>query len=394
MIRKNMEPVFIIDSTLRDGEQAPGVAFRRQQKTRIARMLADVGVDEIEVGIPAMGEEERETIREIRRLGLPPRLTCWCRATAGDIQLAGKCGTSGVHISLPVSPIHIHALGKSPGGVLDLMREMVALAREGFERVSVGAQDALRADPDYLEAFVVHAADCGVDRVRIADTVGIASPGAIHRLFRRLAPAAKAMALALEFHGHDDLGMATANAVTAVEAGASALSVTVNGLGERAGNAPLEEVAAALAFAAAGVTNLRTSSLPPLCDYVAQASGRPIPPDKPITGSAAFQHESGIHCAGMLKDPLAYQPFPSEAVGRRDTGFVIGKHSGTHIIQHCLRERGIEVDRDQARRLLKKVRDAATAKGTALSPAELVEIHCREVAAGPACARYVDPPPA
>jgi homocitrate synthase NifV len=388
MIRKNMEPVFIIDSTLRDGEQAPGVAFRREQKIRIARMLADVGVDEIEVGIPAMGEEERETIREIRRLGLPPRLTCWCRATAGDIQLAGKCGTGGVHISLPVSPIHLHALGKSAGRVLDLMREMLDRARNYFDRVSVGAQDALRADPDYLEAFVAHAADCGADRVRIADTVGIASPGAIHRLFQRLVPAAGKMAL--EFHGHDDLGMATANAITAVEAGASALSVTVNGLGERAGNAPLEEVAAALAFAAAGVTNLRTSSLPPLCDYVAQASGRPIPPDKPITGSAAFQHESGIHCAGMLKDPLAYQPFPSEAVGRRDAGFVIGKHSGTHIIQHRLRERGIEVDRNQARRLLEKVRDAATAKGTALSSAELVEIYCREADAGPACAQLAE----
>ncbi|MFP4585123.1 MAG: hypothetical protein ACLFN9_17290 [Desulfococcaceae bacterium] len=380
MIRKNMEPVFIIDSTLRDGEQAPGVAFRRQQKIRIAHMLAEVGVDEIEVGIPAMGEEERETIREIRRLGLPPRLTCWCRAAAGDIQLAGQCGTGGIHISLPVSPIHIHALGKSPGGVLDLMREMVSLARADFDRVSVGAQDALRADPDYLEAFVAHAEDCGADRVRIADTVGIASPGAIHRLFRRLAPAAKG--ISLEFHGHDDLGMATANAVTAAEAGASALSVTVNGLGERAGNAPLEEVAAALAFATAGTARLRTASLPPLCEYVAEASGRSIPPDKPITGSAAFQHESGIHCAGMLKDPLAYQPFPSEAVGRRDTAFVIGKHSGTHVIQHCLRERGITVDRDAARRLLEKVRRAAEAKGGALSPGELVDIYCREVDRG------------
>ena len=390
MISRNMEPVFIIDSTLRDGEQAPGVAFRREQKIRIARMLADVGVDEIEVGIPAMGEEERETIREIRRLGLPPRLTCWCRATAGDIRLAAECDTGGVHVSLPVSPIHIHALGKTPGGVLDLMREMVALARVDFDRVSVGAQDALRADPDYLEAFVAHAAECGADRVRIADTVGIASPGAIHRLFRRLVPAANGMAL--EFHGHDDLGMATANAVTAVEAGAAALSVTVNGLGERAGNAPLEEVAAALAFATAGVTRLRTASLPPLCEYVAHTSGRPIPPDKPITGSAAFQHESGIHCAGMLKDPLAYQPFPSEAVGRGDTGFVIGKHSGAHIIQHCLRERGIEVDREAARRLLKKVRHAAEAKGGALSPGELVDIYRRDLDGNHACAGSEDAP--
>lgn len=391
MISRNREPVSIIDSTLRDGEQAPGVAFRREQKLRIAEMLANVGVDEIEVGIPAMGEAERETIREIRRLGLPPRLTCWCRATAGDIELAAECGTAGIHVSLPVSPIHIQALGKSAGGVLDLMREVVDRARNDFDQVSVGAQDALRADPEYLETFVAHAADCGADRVRIADTVGIASPGAIHRLFQRLVPAAGKMAL--EFHGHDDLGMATANAITAVEAGASALSVTVNGLGERAGNAPLEEVAAALAFATAGVTRLRTASLPPLCEYVAEASGRPIPPDKPITGSAAFQHESGIHCAGMLKDPLAYQPFPSEAVGRRDTAFVIGKHSGTHIIQHCLRERGIEVDRDQARRLLEKVRDAATAKGTALSPAELVEIYCRDAGAIPACAHLAENSP-
>ncbi|MFW6239807.1 MAG: LeuA family protein, partial [Thermodesulfobacteriota bacterium] len=331
MIRKNMEPVFIIDSTLRDGEQAPGVAFRREQKIRIARMLADVGVDEIEVGIPAMGETERETIREIRRLGLPPRLTCWCRATAGDIQLAGQCGTGGIHISLPVSPIHIHALGKSPGGVLDLMREMVSLARADFERVSVGAQDALRADPDYLEAFVAHAEDCGADRVRIADTVGIASPGAIHRLFRRLAPAAKG--ISLEFHGHDDLGMATANAVTAAEAGASALSVTVNGLGERAGNAALEEVVMALRTRSDRLpfsTSIDTKKIYPVSRMVATLTGIRPQPNKAIVGENAFAHESGIHQHGVIQHAQTYEIIDPQDVGIPASKLVLGKHSGRH----------------------------------------------------------------
>lgn len=371
----------IIDSTLRDGEQAPGVVFSREEKRTVARMLAEVGVDEIEVGIPAMGETERETIRRIRDMGLAPRLTCWCRATRGDIELAARCGVGSVHVSLPVSSIHLNALRKNEARVLDLMTEIVTRARRLFDSVSVGAQDALRADPDYLETFVRHAAGNGAHRVRIADTVGIASPGAIHRLFRRLVPAAGETAL--EFHGHNDLGMATANAVTAAEAGASALSVTVNGLGERAGNAPLAEVAAALAFASGHVCNVRTAGLPPLSEFVAAASGRPIPPDKPIVGSAAFQHESGIHCDGMLKDPLAYQPFPSEAVGRNGSEFVVGKHSGSHIVQHLLRRNGIRVDRPQAERILRRVREAASEKGVSLTIEELVELYRRDACRRP-----------
>jgi homocitrate synthase NifV len=378
----------IIDSTLRDGEQAPGVVFRREEKRAIARMLAEVGVDEIEAGIPAMGRTERETIRRIaddlRNRPGAPRLTCWCRATPDDIALAARCDTLGVHISLPASALHINALGKNPARVLDLMTDIVARARRDFDQVSIGAQDALRADAAFLEAFVRHAAVCGADRVRIADTVGVAAPGTIQRLFRRLQPAADGMAL--EFHGHNDLGMAVANAVTAVEAGASALSVTVNGLGERAGNAPLETVAAALAFASGSLCAVDAKGLPPLCDSVSRASGRPIPPDQPIVGSAVFQHESGIHCDGLLKDPLTYQPFPSEAVGRQGNEFVVGKHSGTRVIEHLLRENGIRIDRSGARRLLETVRRRADARGGPLSPRELVSLYHQDPC------RYADCP--
>ena len=233
--------------------------------------------------------------------------------------------------------------------MFDQLERLVPPACGRFAHVSVGAQDASRADPDFLERFVALAADCGSYRVRVADTVGILTPMAAARLIKRLSGVAGA--LELDFHGHNDMGMATANAVSAAEAGASALSTTVNGLGERSGNAALEEVAMALQFVPERRSGIRTSCLATLCRYVARSSGRPIPPDKPLTGSDAFRHESGIHCAALLKDPLAYQPFHPESVGRKGFEFVLGAHSGSCSIRHILKKAGIEVSTEEALRL-------------------------------------------
>ncbi|MGE0087537.1 MAG: hypothetical protein AB7S75_24270 [Desulfococcaceae bacterium] len=363
----------IIDCTLRDGEQAPGIAFRPEERTAIARMLADAGVDELEVGIPAMGHAEQESIRQIRNLNLSVPLTCWCRAVEKDIDMAGECKTGRFHISFPVSGIHMNALHTNEKNILDLLEKTVLYALRDADFVSVGAQDALRAEPEFLEKFAVLAWECGVHRIRIADTVGIGTPKSVYQLIFRLCR--KLPQVPFEFHAHNDLGMATANAIMAAEAGAQWLSVTVNGLGERAGNAPLEEVCAALIFGSGLSCNVKLPLLMKICSFVAGASGRPIPAGKPLTGAAAFKHESGIHCQGLLCDPRTYEPFPSEAIGRSSREFVLGKHSGTGIIRYLLEKAGIRLDRSQAENLLGYVRKTAVETGRGISAEELTRLH-------------------
>ena len=366
----NRRHVWIIDTTLRDGEQAPGISFDRETKLAIARDLDRAGVDELEVGIPAMGSDARNDIRALVALGLGCRLTSWCRALEADLELAKRCGTRGVHISYPVSPLLMAAMGKPTEWVLRQVTGLVSASLEMFEQVSIGAQDAFRADKGFLEEFVHTAARCGAHRVRLADTVGLATPFQVAGLIQSLAP--RMEGTWLEFHGHNDLGMATANTIAAIEAGIESVSVTVNGIGERAGNAPLEQVATAVALLDERSTSIAISKLPPICQYVSQTTGRPIPVDRPITGEAVFCHESGIHCAGILKDPATYQPFAPERVGREKARFVAGRHSGTHALKHMMAEAGLAISQPEARLLLEAVRAEALRRKSALSLEELV----------------------
>jgi homocitrate synthase NifV len=371
----NQRKIWMVDTTLRDGEQAPGVVFTTIEKLEIATALARIGMDEIEAGIPAMGEGACCDIKKIAALHLPCILSSWCRADQKDIEKAAACKTPGVHISFPTSSILLKTFGKDKAWVMKSLAQLVRFARKYFDRVSVGAQDATRTQQDFLYEFSALASEAGAHRVRIADTVGMISPSTVMNLIAGLT--ARVPGLDFEFHGHNDLGMATANAVTAVDAGASALSVTVNGLGERAGNAPLEEVAMALFEKGGYGGTINKTLITELCLLVARASGQQIHPSKPIVGCNVFRHESGIHCSGLLKEPCSYQLFESETIGKKGFECVIGYHSGSAAIIHALEQQGIFIDKTAAKKLIPLVRQRAGLQKSVLTPAELKELYFR-----------------
>lgn len=348
MTMETLKNIWIIDTTLRDGEQAPGIHFSPDERKTLARMLSGAGVNELEAGIPAMGAEAAKELMEINSLGLTSRITGWCRAVKHDIELARDCGLESIHISFPVSGRQLKCFGKTERWVADTAENLIPMACDMFPYVSAGAQDATRCDESFLTEFVQNAWELGAYRVRIADTVGISSPFAVYDLIKKITQASP---VDIEFHGHNDLGMATANALSAAEAGACAVSVTVNGLGERCGNTPLEQAAVAINLSGRLSTSIDTGHLMNICSYAAEISGIPIGPDRPVTGSNAFLHESGIHCAGLINDPLSYQPFLPESVGRKGFGFVLGRQSGSRSIRHMLGKAGIDISHDEAMKL-------------------------------------------
>lgn len=333
-----MNRIELIDTTLRDGEQTPGVAFSARQKVTIAESLFEIGVAEIEVGTPAIGPEEQAAIRAVVALDLPIRISAWCRATIKDIDAAARCGLSSIHISLPTSEIHLRAMGKDRDWVRRRLEYCASVARRRFDFVSIGAQDASRAPVDFVVECARTAKQLGVDRFRLADTVGILDPSGTTSLVSTVRSAI-GDSIALGFHAHNDLGMATAVSLAAADAGANHLDVTVAGLGERAGNAALEQVVMAMKTAGRCETGVDTTRFAEIAHLVMSAARRSIPATQPIIGNDVFCHESGIHVHGMIADRSTYQPFQPEEVGHAPTRFILGKHSGRAAIEHIRNSR-------------------------------------------------------
>jgi len=364
--------VFLNDTTLRDGEQTPRVAFTAEEKLAIARALAAAGVAEIEAGTPAMGGAEIAVIRVIAGLKLGCRVTAWCRMTDGDLAAAKAAGVSAVNLSIPMSDVQLAAkLGIGRDEALARIRRFVPMARDLGLEVAVGGEDSSRADPDHLVMAAEAAAEGGAFRFRLADTVGILDPFSTHALVGRVVAAS---GLAVEFHGHDDLGLATANTLAAIRAGATHASVTVGGLGERAGNAALEEVAAALHRLDGLDTGIDLATLRPLAETVAAAAGRSVPSGKAVVGRDVFTHESGLHVAALVAARETYEGLDPALFGR-DHVFVVGKHSGTAALAHVLARRGIALTRDVAGPLLALVRDRAVAAKDGIDADDLVRLH-------------------
>jgi homocitrate synthase NifV len=351
------EAFHIIDTTLRDGEQAPGVVFSLAEKIEIARRLDELGVPELEIGTPVIGKAEQNDIRCLLSQGFLFQSTCWARATKTDLEAALNCGATRVNLSFPVSDVQLNALGKSRKWVMQTIPEMMNMASESFDFVAVGAQDASRADIQFLKEYISAAKYFGAKRVRIADTVGIMNPFSVKNLFSGLSKTFPETDF--EFHGHNDLGMATANHAVALTSGASSVSLTVNGLGERAGNGPLEEVIFALKYSYGIDLGFNGKMLAGLSAYVEKISGRKLPVSKPVTGEMAFSHESGIHCRSMKENLLTYQPFNPIEIGK-ETVFVIGKHSGTGTLSDFLEKRNIFLTKTETNDLVSKIKSLST----------------------------------
>lgn len=364
--------IILEDTTLRDGEQTPGVAFSFDTKTRILNALLAAGVRWVEVGIPAMGGEEQRFVQSLVERQDEAHLVVWHRGVREDVEKTLDLGFRHVHIGLPTSKVHLAAsVRKDRTWLLSTARSLIAMAKDRGAFVSISAEDLARTEIGFLQEYAGVVAEAGADRLRLSDTVGVMTP---QQYGERVAAVTATADIDLQCHTHNDFGLGMANTVAGLQAGARYFHVTVNGIGERAGMTDLAQAATTLALLYDVDLGLDLTQLRGLSRVVAAAAHHDVVPWQPVVGDNVFAHESGIHVNGMLRDTSSFEPFPPEKVGgtRR---YVLGKHSGRAQIGWMLEQRGMVPQEELLPPCLERVRDRAIDNGGHVPDDELVEIY-------------------
>ena len=365
--------VRIFDTTLRDGEQTPGVSLSPEKKLNIAKKLDALGIDAIETGVPVISEGERNAVKMITSENLQSELCGLARTNKKDIDAAVDCGLNYIHTFIATSDIHLeYKLKMTREEALEKAINAVEYGKSRGLQVEFSAEDATRTDREFLKSVFTQVAKAGADRIDIPDTVGYSTPQYIAEITK---DAIDATQLPVSVHCHNDFGLAVANAISGIQAGAECAHVTINGIGERAGNASLEELVMALnslQFEQKWETNIKKELLYETSRYVSKIVGITVQPNKAIVGENAFGHESGIHTHGVLNNPLTYEPISPEIVGRT-RWLQVGKHAGIHGMNAMLKEYGIVPNEEQTKKILDKVKNIGD-QGKQVTEVELLSL--------------------
>ena len=346
----------VLDTTLRDGEQTPGVSLTPLEKLRIANKLDEIGVDFIEAGSAITSEGERQSIKEITSQGLNAEILSFSRPLTVDIDYCLECDVDAVNLVVPTSDLHIsEKLKTTRDKLIDLSNSAIEYCKDHGLTVELSAEDATRSDFDFLKSVYVNAIDHGADRICVCDTVGILTPNQSFEIFDKL----RDIPVPIACHCHNDFGLAVANTLSSLEGGATEIHTTVNGIGERAGNTSFEECVVSIErLLPEFSTNIKINEIYDISKLVARSTGVYIQPNKAIVGENAFAHESGIHSDGIIKNSATYEPITPELVGRKRR-FVIGKHMGTHGLDNRLKELGLNVNEKQLQQICSDIKSLA-----------------------------------
>ncbi len=367
--------IIINDTTLRDGEQTAGIVFSADEKLLIAKMLDETGVDEIEAGIPIMGGDEKTAVKKINESGLNAKIIGWNRAMTEDIYASLDIGLKFIHVSVPISKIHLeYKLKKNFEYVKNnLINILKILSKEGI-KYSVGGEDSSRADLETVIEIMKIAENEGAYKFRYSDTVGILNPLKIYENILKIKNDGKFKNILIEIHTHNDFGMASANSIAALKAGADSVSGSISGIGERAGNCALEEVIGYLNFIESRKIKFDFIKAKNLAKFIAKITKRKIPAYKPIFGRNIFYHEAGIHTDGILKNPLNYEAYAPELTGSKRK-LLLGKHGGSAAIKYNLDKLGIKITDEDAASMLSVVKKESSILKRCLTDKELLFLY-------------------